>query len=184
MRAPLVEYGLFCLFHSAVRAVFHASQVHIALDFHSPLAYWGKGSECEDDMLTCYMENKGCALTTADVFKQDEYQRKIFPQPYIGGRQVGENELDYGRWGHPNGVRMFANSGVSMYHVMKPSKIISEKFLDVKSKIGWEHDFQMIGLHVRRGDACKGDEPAKKGRACDDLHVCKRVSNCVGTALF
>eukprot|EP00041_Stephanoeca_diplocostata_P027241 m.747391 g.747391 ORF g.747391 m.747391 type:complete len:466 (+) comp23143_c1_seq25:119-1516(+) len=178
---PIAEYGMFAMFHSAVRSIFHAAQIgNVSVNFQTDLRYWGVGCD-KGSLLSCFMHLRGCPARGTDE-AQTLLEKKLFyslvadllhhlpAEHETLGRKL-KVDLDYSLWGRPKGLKMFAHVSKVLYPLTMPSLPVRNRVARMQRQMNWTRGMKMIGVHVRQGDACMKGQADEKARACDGLHT-------------
>eukprot|EP00041_Stephanoeca_diplocostata_P027243 m.747507 g.747507 ORF g.747507 m.747507 type:complete len:420 (+) comp23143_c1_seq35:309-1568(+) len=178
---PVREFGLFAMFHSAVRSIFHAAQLgNASVSFQTELKYWGVGCD-KGSLLSCFMHLRGCPARGTDE-AQTLLEKKLFyslvadllhhlpAEHETLGRKL-KVDLDYSLWGRPKGLKMFAHVSKVLYPLTMPSLPVRNRVARMQRQMNWTRGMKMIGVHVRQGDACMKGQADEKARACDGLHT-------------
>eukprot|EP00041_Stephanoeca_diplocostata_P027242 m.747474 g.747474 ORF g.747474 m.747474 type:complete len:502 (+) comp23143_c1_seq32:309-1814(+) len=178
---PVREFGLFAMFHSAVRSIFHAAQLgNASVSFQTELKYWGVGCD-KGSLLSCFMHLRGCPARGTDE-AQTLLEKKLFYSLNSHSIKYMEEEmkeegrrlkvdLDFSLWGRPNGLKMFAHVSKVLYPLTMPSMPVRALVDDMQRAMDWRTETKMIGVHVRQGDACIPGQADDKARSCDGLHT-------------
>jgi len=152
IHTPPVEFGFFSMIHSTFERIIIAADAGKQLYF-TPLEKWSN----DGTSFETWLENKAYFPSYSSDYKPADTTKSLV-------NKCKEFDLE----GVNNLVKFVAVSQI-MTALLRPVPFIEDMVTERKERLHWGNNDKVIGLYIRRGDACLPKEVQRTKRSCDDL---------------